>query len=76
MNSEQAKQISLPDLLEQLGHIPVKTAKAGRELWYRSPFRDEKEPSFHTSFLGGKWIWNDFGAVSYTHLTLPTSDLV
>lgn len=50
MNSEQAKQISLPDLLEQLGHIPVKTTKAGRELWYRSPFRDEKEPSFHTSF--------------------------
>lgn len=66
MNSEQAKQISLPDLLEQLGHIPVKTAKAGRELWYRSPFRDEKEPSFHTSFLGGKWIWNDFGDIGGT----------
>ena len=25
------------------------------------PFRKEEDPSFHTSFLGGKWIWNDFG---------------
>ena len=66
MNSEQAKQISLPDLLEQLGHFPVKTAKAGQELWYRSPFRDEKDPSFHTSYLGGKWIWNDFGDMGGT----------
>lgn len=61
MNSEQAKKIDLPDLLSRLGYEPVKTTKGGRELWYPSPFRSEKEPSFHTSFLGGKWIWNDFG---------------
>lgn len=61
MNSEQAKKIDLPDLLSRLGYEPVKVTKGGRELWYRSPFRNEKEPSFHTSFLGGKWIWNDFG---------------
>lgn len=66
MNSEQAKQISLPDLLKQLGHSPVKTAKAGRELWYTSPFRQEKDASFHTSYLGGKWIWNDFGDIGGT----------
>lgn len=66
MNSEQAKQISLPDLLEQLGHSPVKAAKAGRELWYTSPFRNEKDASFHTSYLGGKWIWNDFGDIGGT----------
>jgi hypothetical protein len=35
-------------------------------LWYASPFRAEKEPSFHTSFLGGKWIWNDFGDIGGT----------
>ncbi|MBV6439446.1 MAG: DNA primase [Saprospiraceae bacterium] len=61
MNSEQAKKIDLPDLLSRLGYEPVQVTKGGRELWYRSPFRNEKEPSFHTSFLGGKWIWNDFG---------------
>lgn len=61
MNTEQAKQLSLPDILAKLGHTPKKVTKAGRELWYASPFRNETEPSFHTSFLGGKWIWNDFG---------------
>lgn len=66
MNADQAKKLSLPDLLAQLGHEPVKVAKEGRELWYASPFRVEKEPSFHTSFLGGKWIWNDFGDIGGT----------
>lgn len=61
MNSEQAKKLSLPTILEKLGHSPIKTLKNGYELWYKSPFRKEIEPSFHTSFLGGKWIWNDFG---------------
>ncbi|MFM9947701.1 MAG: toprim domain-containing protein [Saprospiraceae bacterium] len=66
MNSEQAKKLSLPDILSKLGHQPVNTAKGGREVWYLSPFRLEKEPSFHTSFLGGKWIWNDFGDIGGT----------
>jgi len=61
MNTEQAKKISLPDLLEKLGHTPSKVTKGGYELWYPSPFRNEKDASFHTSFIGGKWIWNDFG---------------
>lgn len=61
MNSQQAKKIDFPDLLSRLGHEPLKVAKGGRELWYRSPFRKEKDASFHTSFLGGKWIWKDFG---------------
>ena len=51
----------MPDLLRVFGHEPVRLAKQGNEYWYISPFRYEKEPSFHTSFLGGKWIWNDFG---------------
>jgi len=66
MNTEQAKKLSLPDLMSRLGHEPVKSVKGGRELWYASPFRAEKEPSFHTSFLGGKWIWNDFGDIGGT----------
>jgi len=66
MNAAQAKQISLPDLLARLGHEPVKAQKGGHELWYASPFRAEMEPSFHTSFLGGKWIWKDFGDMGGT----------
>jgi hypothetical protein len=66
MNIEQAKQISLPDILAKLGHQPVSEKKGGRELWYRSPFREESDPSFHTSFLNGKWIWNDFGDIGGT----------
>lgn len=61
MNSEQAKQIHLPNLLERLGYQPFQITKGGNEYWYLSPFRDETTPSFHTSFKGGKWIWNDFG---------------
>ncbi|MBC3794967.1 toprim domain-containing protein [Spirosoma utsteinense] len=61
MNTEQAKQLSLPDLLTKLGHSPMRERKGGYELWYCSPFREEKEPSFHTSYIGGKWIWKDFG---------------
>ncbi len=60
MNSLQAKQIHLPQLMQRLGYNPVAIKKGGQEYWYRSPFRQENEPSFHTSFLGGKWIWNDF----------------
>jgi 5S rRNA maturation endonuclease (ribonuclease M5) len=44
-----------------LGHHPAKTTNQGQELWYHSPFRKDKTPSFHTSYLNGKWIWNDFG---------------
>lgn len=66
MNTEQAKKLSLPDLLEKLGHTPSKVTKGGHELWYPSPFRNEKDASFHTSFIGGKWIWNDFGDVGGT----------
>lgn len=60
MNSEQAKKLSLPDIMSRLGYEPTEITKGGAEYWYRSPFRHEKESSFHTSFLGGKWIWNDF----------------
>lgn len=66
MNSAQAKKLSLPDILSRHGHEPVKTVKGGNELWYLSPFRSEIEPSFHTSFLGGQWIWKDFGDIGGT----------
>lgn len=61
MNSIQAKKLDLPEIMARLGYYPVRETKDGIEKWYSSPFRSEKEPSFHTSYLGGKWIWNDFG---------------
>jgi len=61
MNVKEAKRLNLPAILEKLGYKPVRETKNGNELWYLSPFRTEHEPSFHTSFIGGKWIWNDFG---------------
>lgn len=73
MNSEQAKKLSLPDILAKLGHQPVRTLKGGNELWYKSPFRNEADASFHTSFLGDKWIWKDFGDSGGTVLDFAMS---
>jgi len=61
MNSNEAKKLNLPQIMSRLGHEPISIKKGGNEYWYNSPFRNEKDASFHTSFLGGKWIWNDFG---------------
>lgn len=66
MNSFQAKKLSLPQIMSRLGYEPIKITKNGNEYWYSSPFRNEKAPSFHTSFLGGKWIWKDFGDIGGT----------
>ncbi|GAB4019594.1 toprim domain-containing protein [Spirosoma migulaei] len=62
MNSEQAKKLSLPDLLARLGHSAEQVKKGGQELWYRSPFRKEEKPSLQVSMgRTGIWIWNDHG---------------
>ena len=60
MNSIEAKKLNLPEIMSRLGYEPISIKKNGNEYWYNSPFRNEKDASFHTSFLGGKWIWNDF----------------
>ena len=58
MNIDQAKALSLPEILLKLGHQPVR--QRGLELWYLSPFRAEKTPSFHVHTT--KNIWYDCGA--------------
>jgi len=62
MNSEQAKQIPLSRILDQLGHQPVRQ-EHGRngtaELRYSSPFRTEKDPSFNVNIERN--VWHDFG---------------
>lgn len=58
MNSKQAKQIPLRDLLATLGYHPAQVKP--REIWYHSPFRDENTPSFKVDIA--KNIWFDHGA--------------
>src|SRR5215813_10043518 len=60
MQTQQAKQLSLPDLLTRLGYEPVRIRNNKR--WYRSPLHDERTPSFcvepgHTV----AWIFSDHG---------------
>lgn len=57
MNIEHAKTIALKDILCKLGFEPKKQNE--KELWYLSPFRQEKTPSFKVDLKTNKWY--DFG---------------
>ena len=58
MNSEQAKQIKIEEYLGRIGIIPTK--QNGSNLWYKSPFRNENEPSFKVNRNINQW--HDFGS--------------
>lgn len=58
MNSEQAKQIKIEEYLGRIGIHPTK--QNGSNLWYKSPFRNEKEPSFKVNRNINQW--HDFGS--------------
>lgn len=62
MNSNQAKKIPLFDLLAHLGHHPKETRKAGNDVWYNSPFRNENEPSFKLKLDDNVWFDHGEGA--------------
>lgn len=57
MNIQEAKSIRLVDFLAGLGHHPV--IQRGNSVWYKSPFRMEKEASFKIDLR--KELWYDFG---------------
>ncbi|WP_406825439.1 toprim domain-containing protein [Pedobacter sp. KACC 23697] len=57
MNIEQAKGIPMSEILNKLNLKPQKNDDKG--MWYFSPFRKEKTPSFHISTHHN--IWYDFG---------------
>ena len=57
MNIDTAKQIPILDYLHSLGYSPIK--QQGNSLWYKSPFREEKEPSFKVNTDLN--LWFDFG---------------
>lgn len=44
MTIQDVKQIKLADYLQSLGYMPVK--QQGRNLWYKSPLREETDASF------------------------------
>lgn len=58
MNIAQAKKIALFDLLAQLGHHPKNTHSNG-DVWYLSPLRQEKTPSFKINVKQN--VWYDHG---------------
>ena len=57
MNIQEAKNIRLVDFLAGFGHEPV--MQRGNSVWYKSPFRTEKEASFKVDLH--KELWYDFG---------------
>ena len=57
MTTQEAKQIRIADYLQTLGYTPVK--RQGNSLWYKSPFREESEPSFKVNTELNQWF--DFG---------------
>lgn len=59
MRTQDAKRIRIEDLLATMGYLPVKTAKGGSQLWYQSPLRTDKDPSFKVNTK--KNTWYDFG---------------
>ncbi len=58
MNTNEAKRIRIEEYLHTLGYNPVR--RQGDSLWYKSPFRDEQEPSFKVNTERN--LWYDFGA--------------
>lgn len=62
MNVVKAKAIPLTDIMAKLGHSQIRSEKGGRDVWYKSPFREEADASFHINTV--KNIWYDFGEAS------------
>ena len=57
MTTQEAKKIRIADYLQSLGYNPVK--QHGKNLWYKSPFREETEASFKVNTDLNQWY--DFG---------------
>ncbi|MCM1141661.1 MAG: toprim domain-containing protein [Muribaculum sp.] len=58
MNIDDIRQISLVDFLNHLGYQP--TGRDSNGLWFYSPYRNERKPSFHVN--PSKGVWFDFGS--------------
>lgn len=58
MNIDDIRNIPLVDLLNHLGYQP--TGRDSKGLWFYSPLRSERKPSFHVN--PKKNLWYDFGS--------------
>lgn len=58
MNIDDIRTIPLVDFLKQLGYQP--TGRDSKGLWFYSPLRNERKPSFHVN--PRKNLWYDFGS--------------
>ena len=71
MNTNEAKRIRIEEYLHSLGYNPVR--RQGNSLWYKSPFRDEQEPSFKVNTERN--LWYDFGAGKGGNIIALASEL-
>lgn len=53
MNVSQAKQVPVEQVLYRMGVSPIKNS--GFDVWYKSPFREEKTPSFKVNTKINRW---------------------
>lgn len=58
MNIDEIRKIPLVEFLNQLGYQP--TGRDSKGLWFYSPCRSERKPSFHVN--PRKDVWFDFGS--------------
>ncbi len=54
---DNLNSIPIADYLSQIGHKPIK--EYGNSKFYRSPYREDNDPSFHVDSLKNRWF--DFG---------------
>ena len=80
MNLNDIKQISIREYLERKEILPAKENET--KGMYYSPLRKDNNYSFSVDYLRNIWYDHGLGeggsiiAVSYTHLTLPTTTRV
>ena len=79
MNIQEVKNIRIADYLQSLGYTPVK--QQGNNLWYESPFREEKDASFKVtpSLTSGTISDSEKAAISLLwqrNYTQPTMYLI
>lgn len=58
MTIDEIRKIPLVEFLNQLGYKP--TGRYSKGLWFYSPYRNERKPSFHVN--PRKNVWFDFGS--------------
>lgn len=59
MDIDDIRNTPIQEIMSRLGYAPVRRSRGGTQLLYRSPFREDRKPSFSVSTTRN--IWNDFG---------------